>query len=610
MNKILKMVTVLICTLALVSNLCVVSQANLVNIENNNYFSQNKIPMGKTGKMMDVTFVFTADKDYENAYAGIAYDDQINNVDENKDNVPDVVAFPFELTSETTELKSIGRIKAGQKRTVTLKARVRRDVAEGYYGVQVYVTSSKETRVTEVQEYINVWISKTTETETSTTKDEKAAIFVLGENQDTPYGVYPNVMNFSINLRNNGIAKAYDVTAALVLDKDDKVFPFDINEANYNHHFDELDVNATVPMGYSFMIRKNVYSGFYPIKMKINYREKADGELKTFETEFYVNVKNKEVEETTTEAPTLADKDRSKARIIVDSYTTIPEKVLAGQEFELIVNIKNASSDLQASNILFSFEPEKVSDSPVFSSVSGSNSVVVDKLAPGEVKEIRQKLQSKASIDQRSYSLKINEKFDSPQFKNAEESVSIDIYINQIARLTVGTMEVSPEAITVGSEADIAFPISNSGRVTLYNVMVKFSAPFIKENSVYVGNIKPGESGNASALIQGTAVTNSEDKVNITISYEDENGVVTTLDKEMELTVTEDTPQEPSMPSDIENDIDNTKKPPLTFIIGGIVLGIILIIVITNQTNILVGGQVIPHFLIGIIFISTTLKRG
>ncbi len=582
MNKILKMVTVLICTLALVSNLCVVSQANLVNIENNNYFSQNKIPMGKTGKMMDVTFVFTADKDYENAYAGIAYDDQINNVDENKDNVSDVVAFPFELTSETTELKSIGRIKAGQKRTVTLKARVRRDVAEGYYGVQVYVTSSKETRVTEVQEYINVWISKTTETETSTTKDEKAAIFVLGENQDTPYGVYPNVMNFSINLRNNGIAKAYDVTAALVLDKDDKVFPFDINEANYNHHFDELDVNATVPMGYSFMIRKNVYSGFYPIKMKINYREKADGELKTFETEFYVNVKNKEVEETTTEAPTLADKDRSKARIIVDSYTTIPEKVLAGQEFELIVNIKNASSDLQASNILFSFEPEKVSDSPVFSSVSGSNSVVVDKLAPGEVKEIRQKLQSKASIDQRSYSLKINEKFDSPQFKNAEESVSIDIYINQIARLTVGTMEVSPEAITVGSEADIAFPISNSGRVTLYNVMVKFSAPFIKENSVYVGNIKPGESGNASALIQGTAVTNSEDKVNITISYEDENGVVTTLDKEMELTVTEDTPQEPSMPSDIENDIDNTKKPPLTFIIGGIVLGIILIIVIVT----------------------------
>ena len=582
MNKILKMVTVLICTLALVSNLCVVSQAALVNIENNNYFSQNKIPMGKTGKMMDVTFVFTADKDYENAYAGIAYDDQINNVDEDKDNVPDVVAFPFELTSETTELKSIGRIKAGQKRTVTLKARVRRDVPEGYYGVQVYVTSSKETRVTEVQEYINVWISKTTENETTTTKDEKAAIFVLGENQDTPYGAYPNVMNFSINLRNNGIAKAYDVTAALVLDKDDKVFPFDINEANYNHHFDELDVNATVPMGYSFMIRKNVYSGFYPIKMKINYREKADGELKTFETEFYVNVKNKEVEESTTEAPTLADKDRSKARIIVDSYTTIPEKVLAGQEFELIVNIKNASSDLQASNILFSFEPEKVSDSPVFSSVSGSNSVVVDKLAPGEVKEIRQKLQSKASIDQRSYSLKINEKFDSPQFKNAEESVSIDIYINQIARLTVGTMEVSPEAITVGSEADIAFPISNSGRVTLYNVMVKFSAPFIKENSVYVGNIKPGESGNASALIQGTAVTNSEDKVNITISYEDENGVVTTLDKEMELTVTEDTPQEPSMPSDIENDIDNTKKPPLTFIIGGIVLGIILIIVIVT----------------------------
>lgn len=554
-------------------------KADLVNIEGNDYFTQTKIPTGKTGKVMDVTFTFTADRDYDAAFAGIAYDDQVNSVDDNKDNVKTVVAFPFELTSETIALKNLGKLKEGQKKTVTLSARVRRDVPEGYYGVQVYITDSKDGGVYDVQEYINVWISKSTDTtETETTADTKAATFVLGEGQNTPYGVYPNVMNFNINLRNNGLKTAYDITAMMVLDKDDKVFPFDINDASYNRHFSKIDVNQTVELNYSFMIRKDVYSGFYPIKLKIHYREKEDGELKVFETEFYVNVKNKEVEESTTaptQAPELADKDRAKARLIVDSYRTIPEKVIAGQQFELILVMKNASSDLKASNILFTLESEKVSESAVFSSESGSNSVVVNSLNPGETHEISMKLIAKANVDQRSYSMKILEKFDSPQFKNAEESVSIDIFVNQIARLTIGTVDIAPTSITVGGEADIVVPISNSGRVQLYNVTAKFTAPFIKENSVYVGNIKPGETGNANALVQGIAVSGEDEKMMITISYEDENGEITLQDMEMDLMVTEEMLMDELLEEDmiLEEITEEKKKLPLPIWIGAGVLG-------------------------------------
>ena len=56
--------------------------AELVNTEGNAYFTQSKIPTGKTGQIMNVTFKFTADQDYTNAWMGIAYDDQINNTDE------------------------------------------------------------------------------------------------------------------------------------------------------------------------------------------------------------------------------------------------------------------------------------------------------------------------------------------------------------------------------------------------------------------------------------------------------------------------------------------------------------------------------------------------
>ena len=250
------------------------SYAALVNIEGNNYLSQSKIPQGKTGKIMNVTFSFTPGRDYDKAFAGIAYDDQTNSRDDGTEGGNNDLnnAFPFELTSETTKLRSLGKLQKGKKKTVTLQARVRRDIPEGYYGVKIYITDDGNSH--DVEEYVNVWISKSTEAETTeettTAAPDKNALFMLGEGQETPYGVYPNVMNFAINLRNNGKTTAYDVTAHMVLDKDSKVFPFDINEVSYDHYFDHIDVNQVMPMNYSFMIRKDTYSGTYPIKLQIS----------------------------------------------------------------------------------------------------------------------------------------------------------------------------------------------------------------------------------------------------------------------------------------------------------------------------------------------------
>lgn len=54
-----------------------------------------------------------------------------------------------------------------------------------------------------------------------------------------------------------------------------------------------------------------------------------------------------------------------------------------------------------------------------------------------------------------------------------------------------------------------------------------------------MGNIKPGESGNVDAMISGIAPTMDDGKIKLTITYEDENGVVTPVEKEIQLMVTE-----------------------------------------------------------------------
>jgi len=121
----------------------------------------------------------------------------------------------------------------------------------------------------------------------------------------------------------------------------------------------------------------------------------------------------------------------------------------------------------------------------------------------------------------------------------------IDIPLRQIARLNTGTIEVMPESITVGSESNIMFPINNTGKVILYNVMVTFEADSIKPTDTYVGNIEPGKTGNVDVMLSGMAPTADDGKIKMNITYEDENGEVQpAVTKELSLYVTEEIPMD------------------------------------------------------------------
>lgn len=550
------------------------ANAALVNTSDNTVFKQNIISSGTTGKEMNIVFTFTADKDYENAFIGLAYDEDINSTPEQQK--ADTNTYPFETSKDTFKRKAIGKIKMGQTRTVTLSAKVRKDIDEAYYSVLVYVSDSKEGGSKSEQEYINVWIKKA-QVDKENKKDNPPVNFVLGSGQDSPSGKYPDIMNFTINLKNIGKATALDVVANMVLDKDPNVFPFEINEINYDRNFDKIEKDETKALEYSFAIRKDVYTGYYPIKLKIRYKESSNSEIKTDEMEFYVYIINKEKEEK--ESGDFNVNNRKKARLIVDSFYTIPQKVLAGEEFELILNMKNASSNIAANNILFSFEPEKVSDSPVFSIENGASSRVVNILNSLASTQLRIKMVSKPAIEQRSYNLKINEKFDSPEFKNAEESVSIDIPIYQVAKLKVGNFELAPSDISVGEDINITFPINNTGKVQLYNVSVKFEADYLKNNETYVGNIKPGETGNVDIMLTG--IKESEGKeAKLIVTYENDSGDVSTYEKTLIIPVNEEKIEDEAIKDGQDENNNKIQKPRINKIINIIKIILVFSIII------------------------------
>ena len=520
--------------------------AELVNNGDNHVVITPNVPRGRTGKRMSVTFNLENNDGETWEDVEVGFSEDLSYI-ARPAAVDGEYVFPFEVTSGLFDMKYVGTIRSGAKKSVSLSAKVRADLPEGYYHVNVEV-SSKDNRVVAI-EPVNIWVSKSTGADDEDKEKDRDVGFVLGENQGTPYGVYPNVVDFTINMRNSGYSEAVDVNVAMVLSKDSAEFPFDINEGNYDRNFERVGPDEVVQLPYSMAIRSDVYSGYYPIKFEINYRETATGELLKEEETFWVRIKNKEKDEDS--SGEFNENDRTKARIVVDSFETVPKTIIAGEPFKLILRMKNASSSIAASNILFSLESEKVDNSAIFTTASGSSSVVVNSLGAGEVTELSIDLLSRAGIDQRSYSLTIKETYDSPEFKNASESVTIDIPIKQIARLNTGTMEVMPDNITVGSETNIMFPINNTGKVILYNVMVKFEADSIQTTDTYVGNIKPGETGNVDVMVTGAAPTLDEGKVKVLITYEDENGEVQEAEeKELSLFVTEDMGEDMSM--DIE----------------------------------------------------------
>ena len=515
--------------------------------------STEEVTIGKSSTI-SITLKNNSGEDWKKTTVWIAGEEDYKDyydIDIDEEDSSDIVrsmktTYPFEINDSLNKQKQIGSIKDGAKKTANMKVSVKKNLEEGYYPVLIHVmTENEQGHQREYDKTMIIWAKTKTSTD-PTEKDEtgtEPVAFALGENQPTPQGIYGEVMNFEINLRNTGYRTAYDVRVEMGLSANVKEFPFEINDGNYDRWMNNIGANETVQVPYSMAIQEEAESGYYPIKYTIRYREEENGAFaEPIEDVMYVRIIGKQTEDQL--SADAGENERTKARIIVDSFETEPASVFAGQDFILRVKMKNASDRISASNILFTLEPESVSDSPVFTTVNGSNSAVVNNLAPGASTVLEMHYSSSPSAEQRSYTITITEQYDSPEYKNAKETVKFAIPIKQEARLNTGNIEVMPNAIQVGGESNIMFDINNTGKVILYNVTAIFEDDSIQRSENYIGNIKPGESGNVDAMIYGIAPTMDDGMITVTITYEDENGTVSSVDKEIQLMVSEPMPME------------------------------------------------------------------
>ena len=534
----------------------------------------SKVPEGRAGQKITIRFTIhntfeedlknvritlVDEQEYQDIYDGIFREDDEEDEDDDEDSVRHVPDnYPFEADSDTYKAKSIGDIRAKGTKNVSVTYRLRRDLPQGYYPAFFYLESDGGRWQGGRGFGVNLWV-KAAKAENESDEDEKNSRvdydFTLGDGQMTPYAAYGQVMNYSVVLTNVGQKKICAARLDMQLDADSTKFPFDINEGNYRRNIGDLEPGQSTEISYSMAVREDVKSGFFPIHYLLSYRKSEEDDYEEpVDLVCYVRVRGKDDEKEDGLDANAGEQERTKARIIVDAFSTEPADVYAGKPFTLHLRMKNASDKIPAANLMLTLESEEADNAPVFTADGGSNSAVINNLAPGASGEIAMRFVPDPTVPQKSYKFTVKEQYDSPEFKNATAEVTIAVPVRQESRFTLGTIDVMPDTIETGSETNVMFPVNNTGKVILYNVTARFEADSIDPAEAYVGNIKPGESGNVDTMLTGIAPTMDDGKIRMVISYEDEYGQVTETEKSMNLTVLE-----AQMP---ETDVDIPEEVP------------------------------------------------
>lgn len=432
---------------------------------------------------------------------------------------------------------------------------------------------------------------------------DTASYLFLADNFTIPTVKYGETVTIPLPVINYSDAQLTDVVINPNMESvatDD--FPFEIQNSGYTqlikaippYNPDKDILSLRQDLVYTFTVRQDVKTGYYPVKFDVLYTRNnatVKGSITT-----YVNVIGKPEYGTKGQnKPEEDEKDKfvAQPRIIVTGFETNPADVYAGDTFTVYIHVKNTSTSMPVKNVLFDMQAavegsDKTNTYSAFLPTSGSSSVYMDSIAAGQEKDIAIEMTAKADLAQKPYVLQVNMKYDYDKTANVTDTASVSIPIKQESKFDTSTAEVAPSSTPVGSQSNVMFSIYNTGKTTLFNLQVKFKNDYVEGGEAFIGNLESGQTGNVDTMVTATAP--NEGTITAVISYEDDAGNVTETEKEIALSIYEESFDDSSMDDGMWDDsqMDDTDTGlPIAAKIG-IPVGVIaaVIIVLTSVLKI------------------------
>lgn len=458
----------------------------------------------------------------------------------------------------------------------------------------------------------------------------------VGDGQETPVFKAGDKTTLTINVMNKGNADAQNVRISPVVESTDK-WPFDMNKLNYELDLGTIEAGkqASAVWGSDkdpLTVRSDVTGKSYQLNFKITY---DDGQ-KAYEADKYVFVKTTAAEKPADDGknenqnpggsgngsdgsgssgtgsggtsggmdisgggvynsdPMVSGGSGSSGngsvpRVIVTGFSTNPGEVRAGTNFKLIVHLKNTSKQTAVRNMLFDFQApaagtDAAAEAPAFLPVSGSSSIYLDSIPADGTKDISIDLNARADLVQKPYSISMSMKYEDNDAVQYDGESSLAIPVKQEARYEFSEIQISPDTVAVGEEANITCNLYNLGRVKMYNVKVRFESDAIEGQEQFLGNLDSGASGVIDGIVTAVAESYDESNCKLILTYEDDAGNETSVEQPFTMTVTA---MEEMTGMEMMGEIpEETPSSPLPMILAAVavivVIAVIAVVVIAK----------------------------
>lgn len=478
-------------------------EANLV-VKNPKTSVENLFP----GSEADLNF------DIENQGSG-----KISDLEVTLDNLNTTEGFYVVKGSNKTYLKEV---KGFENKKVNYRIKAAGGASIGGHELVVNLKYKLDGQIVEEKQSIFLNVGK------KGAKSSKVSIHNL-KYSTSPHKPGQN-FNISLNIRNTGALEAKNIIVKLESNAPEAVVP----KTQSIRKIDSLKKNQTIPLNFSFMPTNQAQTMNYPISITVEYEDElnAGGENKYIINQYagilVSNPPKPEAKPKPEEKP-KPEQPQHKPKLIIDKYTIDPVMVMAGEDFTMKLSFFNTNDKKAVKNIkIFLTSDEKTEEdasgggNSVFTPVETSNTFYIDHIAPKGRVEKTIKMFAMPDAKAKTYTITANFEYEDAKAQEFTATELIGVPVIQKSRLDLGQMNI-PTELYMNEAGPISVEFFNTGKVTLYNLMVRLEGDFEKENaSYYVGNFEVGNSDTFDASI----IPNREGKLDgeIVFTYEDATG--------------------------------------------------------------------------------------
>ncbi|MDD4844176.1 MAG: CARDB domain-containing protein [Anaerotignum sp.] len=366
-------------------------------------------------------------------------------------------------------------------------------------------------------------------------------------NMKEPGGVYDVNENFTVSfdLYNSGKVAAKSIVVTAVGVDTAAVVPKSASVKTIS----ELAPGATTSLSFTFAGTAASKTQNYAIQFTTEYTSGGTA-VSSFKQFAGVNVNN----------PDADEENASKPKLIVSNYECDPLIVMAGQEFNLNMEVLNTHAAKGVKNVkmYLTLAEETSSDSEksgnVFTPVDSSNTFYFDEIGAKSTVQKQLRLYVVPDAQPKTYTLTVNFEYEDATGKEFTAAELLGINVKQVTALQMDDFAM-PDEVEMYSPVTVSFGYYNTGKVTLSNVMVKVIGDVECQNkNTYIGNLESGASEYFESSF--TPTSSGEVPVSIVVSYEDASGEVMEETRDFTLNV-----MEPMMPEDMEG--EEAEQPPM-----------------------------------------------